>query len=181
MNKQQFKNKTVLITGGVQGIGFECAKKFQSFGSKVIVTCKSQASYDFFEKNSLKENIQLEKLDLTNEISIDILHQKIDKLDILINNATLLKGGIEYRIENFSDVVNVNLMGLMRICHTFLPKLALSEGNIINIGSIFTKSTMKNAPSYSATKSAVESLTKSMASCWAEHKVRVNCIAIKPP
>ncbi len=177
MNKQQFKNKTVLITGAVQGIGFECAKKFQSFGSKVIVTCKSQASYDFFEKNSLKENIQLEKLDLTNEISIDILHQKIDKLDILINNATLLKGGIEYRIENFSDVVNVNLMGLMRICHTFLPKLALSGGNIINIGSIFTKSTIKNAPSYTATKSAVESLTKSMASCWAEHKVRVNCIA----
>ena len=68
-------------------------------------------------------------------------------------------------------------MGLMRICHTFLPKLALSGGNIINIGSIFTKSTIKNAPSYTATKSAVESLTKSMASCWAEHKVRVNCIA----
>ena len=85
MNKQQFKNKTVLITGGVQGIGFECAKKFQSFGSKVIVTCKSQTSYDFFEKNSLKENIQLEKLDLTNEISIDILYQKVDKLDILIS------------------------------------------------------------------------------------------------
>ena len=148
MNEQQFKNKTVLITGGVQGIGFECVKKFQSFGSKVIVTCKSQASYDFFEKNSLKENIQLEKLDLTNEISIDILHQKIDKLDILINNATLFKGGIEYRIENFSDVVNVNLMGLMRICHTFLPKLALSGGNIINIGSIFTKSTFEFSYSY---------------------------------
>ena len=47
MNKQ-FKNKTVLITGGVQGIGFEC-KSF-IFGSKVIVTCKSQASYDFFRK-----------------------------------------------------------------------------------------------------------------------------------
>ena len=49
MNKQQFKNKTVLITGAVQGIGFECAKKFQYFGSKVIVTWKSPASYDFFE------------------------------------------------------------------------------------------------------------------------------------
>ena len=73
MDKEQFKNKTVLITGGVQGIGFECAKKFQSFGCKVIVTCKSEASFDFFEKNYLKENIQLEKLDLTNEISIDIL------------------------------------------------------------------------------------------------------------
>ena len=177
MDIEQFKNKTILITGGVQGIGFECAKRFLLLGSRVIVTCKSQGSYDIFEKNSLKKNIQLEKLDLTNEISIDILHKKIDKLDILINNATLLKGGIEYRIENFSDVVNVNLMGLMRICHTFLPKLALSGGSIINIGSIFTRSTIKNAPSYVATKSAVEALTRSMASCWAEHKVRVNCVA----
>ena len=89
ISKEQFKDKTVLITGGIQGIGFECAKKFKSFGSKVIVTCKSQASFDFFENNSMKENIQLEKLDLTNEISIDMLHKKIDKLDILINNATL--------------------------------------------------------------------------------------------
>ena len=46
-------SKTVLITGGVQGIGFECAKKFQSFGSKVIVTYKSQASFDSFEKNEI--------------------------------------------------------------------------------------------------------------------------------
>ena len=177
MNQEQFKNKTVLITGGVQGIGFECAKRFVSLGSEVVVTCKSQESYDLFKKQSSDENIHLEKLDLTNEISIDILHKKIDKLDILINNATSLKGGIEYRIENFSDVVNVNLMGLMRICHAFLPKLALAGGNIVNVGSIFTKSVIKNAPSYTATKCAVESLTKSMASCWAEHKVRVNCIS----
>ena len=177
MDKEQFLNKTVLITGGVQGIGFECAKKFVSLGSKVIVTCKTQVNYDLFKKKILAKQIQIEKLDLTNEISIDILHKKIDKLDILINNATLIKGGIEYRIENFSDVVNVNLMGLMRICHTFLPKLALSEGSIINIGSILSNSMIKNAPSYSATKNAVQSLTRSMASCWAEHKVRVNCIA----
>ena len=76
MYKEQFKNKTILITGGVQGIGFECAKKFESFGSKVIVTCKSQANYDFFENKFLKENIQLEKLDLTNEISIDYCSRK---------------------------------------------------------------------------------------------------------
>ncbi|MAH88640.1 MAG: 2-deoxy-D-gluconate 3-dehydrogenase [Pelagibacterales bacterium] len=177
MNKKQFKDKIILITGGVRGIGLKCAEKFSLLGSKVIVTCKSNTSYDHFKKSCSEKNIQLEKLDLTNELSINILHKKLDKLDILINNATLLKGGIEYRIENFSDVVNVNLMGLMRICHTFLPKLALSQGNIVNISSVSTKSPMSKAPSYSATKSAIESLTKSMASCWATHKVRVNCVA----
>ena len=65
----------------------------------------------------------------------------------------------------------------MRICHTFLPKLALTRGNIINIGSVSIKKSMRNAPSYSATKIAIESLSKSMALCWSEHKVRVNCVA----
>ena len=64
---------------------------------------------------------------------------KITSLDILINCASLIKGGVEYRIENFSDVVNVNLMGTLRICHSMLPKLALSRGNIINVTSVNTK------------------------------------------
>lgn len=177
MKNNYFKNKNILITGGVQGIGLKCAEMLMKKGSNVTVTCKTNSSYEKFKDLAIKKKFNLEKLDLTNDISIDLLKNKIDKLDILINNATLYKGGIEYRIENFSDVVNVNLMGLMRICHTFLPKLALSQGNIVNIGSVNMKSLLKKAPSYAATKNAVESLTKSMASCWAEHKVRVNCIA----
>ena len=68
-------------------------------------------------------------------------------------------------------------MGLMRICHTFLPKLALASGNIVNIGSINMKLALPTCPSYSATKSAVESLTKSMAVCWGPHNININCIA----
>ena len=175
MKNSDFENKNVLITGGVQGIGYECAKKFQELGSNVTVTCLTSKSYEKFL--DLKKTIKVERLDITNDISIEELKEKINKLDILINNATLFKGGIEYRIENFADVVNVNLMGAMRVCHTFLPKLALTKGNIINIGSVSSKNSMAYAPSYSATKSATESLTKSMAACWAEHNVRVNCVA----
>jgi NAD(P)-dependent dehydrogenase (short-subunit alcohol dehydrogenase family) len=175
MKNSGLENKNVLITGGVEGIGYECAKKFQELGSNVIVTCLTKKSYEKFL--DLEKTIKVERLDITNDISIEELKEKINKLDILINNATLFKGGIEYRIENFADVVNVNLMGAMRVCHTFLPKLALTKGNIINIGSVSSKSSMAYAPSYSATKSAIESLTKSMAACWAEHNVRVNCVA----
>ena len=175
--KQDYQNKTILVTGGVDGIGFECAKRYQLLGAEVIVTCNSKSSYEKFLSSKEKKNIKVFKLDLTNKISIEKLYEKIDNLDILINNAALYKGGIEYRIENFADVVNVNLMGLMRICHTFLPKLALSSGNIVNISSINSKLSMSKSPSYSATKSAVEALTKSLASCWANHKVRVNCVA----
>ena len=50
MDPEQFNKKSVLITGGIQGIGFECAKRFLLLGSKVIVTCKSQVSYDILKK-----------------------------------------------------------------------------------------------------------------------------------
>lgn len=177
MKNSSLENKNVLITGGVEGIGYECAKQFQELGSNVIVTCLTNKSYENFLSIGLEKNIEIEKLDITNDISIEKLKKKIETLDVLVNNATLLKGGIEYRIENFSDVVNVNLMGVMRICHAFLPKLALSQGNIVNVGSVSTQIPMAYAPAYNATKSAIETLTKSLASCWAEHKVRVNCIA----
>ena len=172
MNDNDLENKSVLITGGVDGIGYECAKKFQELGCNVTVTCLTNKSYEVFL--GLEKNIKVERLDITNDISIEKLKEKINKLDILINNATLFKGGIEYRIENFADVVNVNLMGVMRICHAFLPKLALAQGNIINIGSVSTKKSMANAPSYSAPKNTPESLTKSNSSNTTEKKRTLN-------
>ena len=177
MKQYSFTGKNVLITGGISGIGFEAAKSFLELGAKVIVTYKSKANYEKFRKYFSKFSMQVEQLDLTNDISIENLTNKVNKLDILINNAVHLKGGIEYRIENFADVVNVNLMGLMRICHIMLPKLAITQGNIVNISSANTNIVFPNSPSYVATKGGVDALTKSMAACWAEHKVRVNSVA----
>jgi len=175
-----FADKVVLITGGTSGIGLATAKIFSELSAKVIVTCKTKNSFERFKidyKKNLSDSFILERLDLTNDISIQELIKKIDNLDILVNNASLLKGGIEYRIENFADVVNVNLMGLMRICHAMLPKLAISKGNIVNVSSINTKIALANSPSYSATKGGIDTLTKSMAACWSQHDVRVNAVA----
>ncbi len=172
-----FKKKNILIIGGSRGIGYHAANLFSNLGAEVIVTYKKNTSLEDFKKNNNNVNIHIEQLDLTNEISISKLTEKINKLDVLVNCAALAKGGVEYRIENFSDVVNVNLMGNLRICHSMLPKLALSKGNIINLTSINTKLASSNNPAYASTKSGIESLTKSMAACWAVHSVRVNSVA----
>ena len=178
MINYDFSGKEILITGGISGIGLETAKKFSELGGKVTITYRRNSSYENYKKLSKDQyDITIQKLDITNELSIEQLYKKIDRLDILVNNATLIKGGVEYRVENFSDVVNVNLMGVMRVCHMFMPKLALSEGNIINVTSANVKLPLATAPSYIATKAGIEALTKSMASCWAEHKLRVNSVA----
>ena len=172
-----FSKKNILIVGGSSGIGYHAAVLFSKLGGNVIVTYKKNKSLEEFKKKNNNGNIIIEQLDLTNEISIGNLTEKIRSLDILVNCAALVKGGVEYRIENFADVVNVNLMGALRICHSMLPKLALSKGNIINLTSINTKLASSTSPAYASTKSGIESLTKSMAACWATHNVRVNSIA----
>ena len=175
--KFNFSKKNILIVGGSRGIGYSAATLFAKLGGRVIVTCKKNKSLEEFEKNNNDENIRIEQLDLTNDISIENLIKKITTLDILINCSSLVKGGVEYRIENFSDVVNVNLMGTLRICHAMLPKLAVSRGNIINLTSVNTGIASATIPAYASTKSGLESLTKSMATCWASHYVRVNSVA----
>ena len=168
--------KTVLITGGVRGIGLAIAKEFLISGAKVIVTSKTNKSIEEFKVNN-KDDFLCEKLDITNDISIDNLIQSIDALDVLVNSASEVKGGIEYKIENFLDVVNTNLMGVVRMSHECLPKIAISKGSIINISSIFSSLGSANAPGFSTTKTGLLGLTRSMASCWSKHGVRVNCIA----
>ena len=171
------KGKKVLIVGGTGNIGESIALEFLSAGAEVTVTAKSNKEIKKFQDNNLKKEITASKLDITNDISINEFLKSIDSLDVLVNCASITKGGLEYRIENFADVVNVNLMGLMRISHIMLPKLALTQGNIVNISSANTNVVFPTAPSYVATKGGIDSLTKSMAACWAEHKVRVNSVA----
>ena len=171
------KGKKVLIVGGTGNIGESIALEFLSAGAEVTVTAKSNKEIKKFQDNNLKKEITASKLDITNDISINEFLKSIDSLDVLVNCASITKGGLEYRIENFADVVNTNLMGVMRICHELLPKIAINKGSIINITSIFAHIGLKDAPAFSSTKSAVNALTHSMAACWANHDVRVNCIA----
>ena len=68
-------------------------------------------------------------------------------------------------------------MGIMRMSHESLPKLALSHGNIINIASMWSFFGSPVSPGYTASKTGVIGLTKSLANGWSKHHVRVNCIA----
>ena len=172
-----FTNKNILIIGGSSGIGYQTAMLFLKLGGNVTITYKKTKSLQELKKKNNYQKINIEQLDLTNDISIENLTEKIKTLDVLVNCAASIKGGTEYRIENFSDVVNVNLMGTLRICHSMLPKLALSRGSIVNLTSVNTKLSNSTIPAYASTKSAIVSLTRSMAACWATHSVRVNSVS----
>lgn len=172
-----FTGKTALITGGASGIGYAIAEAFQEAGADVIVTAKSDNSLEKCNEKTRFGTLRKYKLDVTNDISIENIFAEIDDLHILVNNAGIVKRGLEYRIEHFADVINTNLMGVMRMSHDALPKLALTHGNIINIASMFSFFGSPMSPGYTASKTGLVGLTKSLANGWSEHHVRVNAIA----
>ena len=169
--------KVVLVTGGASGIGYAIALSFLEAGAEVIVTARTEESIKNCKTITENGSLKIFKLDVTNDISIEKLFTEIDTLDILVNNAGIVKRALEYRVETFADVINTNLMGVMRICHEAFPKLALTKGNIINIASMWSFFGSPVSPGYTASKTGLVGLTKSLANGWSEHEVRVNCIA----
>ena len=169
--------KVVLVTGGASGIGYAIALSFLEAGAEVIVTARTEESIKNCKTITENGSLKIFKLDVTNDISIEKLFAEIDTLDILVNNAGIVKRALEYRVETFADVINTNLMGVMRICHEAFPKLALTKVNIINIASMWSFFGSPVSPGYTASKTGLIGLTKSLANGWSEHEVRVNCIA----
>ena len=169
--------KVVLVTGGASGIGYAIALSFLEAGAEVIVTARTEESIKNCKTITENGSLKIFKLDVTNDISIEKLFAEIDTLDILVNNAGIVKRALEYRVETFADVINTNLMGVMRICHEAFPKLALTKGNIINIASMWSFFGSPVSPGYTASKTGLVGLTKRLANGWSEHEVRVNCIA----
>ena len=169
--------KVALVTGGASGIGYAIAEGFKEAGAEVIVTAKSDESLEKCNVETKFGAIRKYKLDVTNDISIEKIFEEIDDLHILVNNAGIVKRGLEYRIEHFADVINTNLMGVMRMSHEALPKLALTHGNIINIASMFSFFGSPMSPGYTASKTGLVGLTKSLANGWSQYHVRANAIA----
>lgn len=164
--------KHVLITGGCGGIGSTFARAFASAGAKVIVTDLKPPPPDLAELG-----VQVEMLDVTDNEAIVELAQKVEKLDVLIHCAGYLVPFKEHMPDVFQKVVDVHLFAIVRLAAAFRPHLAQSRGCLINIGSMYSYFGNGRVPAYAAAKTAVLSLTKSLAIAYAEDGIRVNAIA----
>jgi len=164
------KKQNVFITGANRGIGLSLAMHAASLGLKIHAVCRSP-------KESLKkklldagaESVKLWTADLSDSKSIDRLVQEITEskisVDILINNAGLLTGGLleDQNIKDIYTMMMVNLMGLIRLTHGLLPEmLKLSEAKIVNNSSVMGKAFIPCGSTYSASKAGVVGFTESL-------------------
>lgn len=167
-------NKTALVTGGTRGIGRAIAMRLYEAGAKVIITGNSAPSWSVevkYEKVNFSKTEEL--LSFTKKMS----HAKID---ILINNAGINKIAKLENIElaDFLNIQSVNLKAPFLLCQALVPgMLKAGFGRIVNIGSIFGRISKEYRTSYSASKFALEGITRSLALELASQNILINCVA----
>lgn len=167
--------KRAVVTGGGRGIGLAAAIALCEAGYEVIAT-----GYDESEVAAMPEvnGLMGRVLDVRDDFSVRRLFADLEHLDALVNCAGLIRrGGAEYEINAFTDVIDINLNGTMRACIAAKPLLAMTRGSIVNTASMLSFFGGPAVPAYTASKGGVAQLTKALAVAWAAESIRVNAVA----
>ena len=176
--KLDFRGKSILITGGTHGIGKQLVKDFLKLNGKVICTTTN------IKKLKNKKNLSFEHLDFNDHSSTRIFFnkiKKINKIDILINNAGINKIDTinKIQLEDWQKISNVNIQGPLFLTKE-VSKIMLKKGKggkIINISSIFGVVSREKRSMYSTSKSALLGLTRASALDLSKHNVLVNSVS----
>lgn len=180
---RDFKNKTVLITGGGSGVGLECARLFTRDGANILITGRNAdkleaalAQIDTDAKTALAG-------DVTDSAHAEatIAHARSTfgtPVHVLINNAgTILRREAKDTTDaDWQQVIDINVNGVFFMSRTFAHQ-DIADGAIINLSSTCGQVGAAGLAAYCASKGAVDQLTRTMALELAPRKINVNAVA----
>ena len=176
------KNKKILITGATGGIGNSLVKKFYDLGSKIVATGTNESKLDSLKKKYPQILVEKFKLDEHDKIEkfIDLINEKLNGLDILINNAGITLDNISIRLteENWKKVLDINLTSSFLMCKYAIKKMLKNKyGKIINITSIVGHTGNLGQANYAASKAGIIAFSKSLAIEYAKKNININCVS----
>jgi NAD(P)-dependent dehydrogenase (short-subunit alcohol dehydrogenase family) len=184
----RYKDKVVVVTGGTKGIGLGCVQTFvQEGGSQVVFCARNEGEGKKVEAEVNARGpgrAQFVRCDVAkvDEVRglIEGAAQKHGRIDCLINNAGWHpphKPIDDFSVQDFRDLLELNLVSIFAACKLALPHLRKVKGNIINMSSLVGAMGQLHATTYVATKGAITALTKALAIDEAAHEVRVNSVS----
>jgi NAD(P)-dependent dehydrogenase (short-subunit alcohol dehydrogenase family) len=177
------EHRTAIITGGASGIGFAIAKRFVQGGIRVVLIGRDMTRLKL-ACETLGPSADFAGCDLTilQELPavVSSIRNKAGRIDILVNNAGMhLKKDIgDVTDEEFHRVIATNqsaMFALTREVSNVMKEQC--SGVILNISSMASRYGIPKVIAYTASKSAIEGMTRAMAVELAQYRIRVNCIA----
>lgn len=179
------KDKVVLITGGSTGIGFAAAKMFLENGSKVVIAGRNETAgrNALSSLREVSDNVEFISADVSNSQQVkDLVSSTVKlfgKLDIAFNNA-----GIDGKFasitdigdEEMAEVIDINLKGVWLCCKYQVEqfKAQQSSGVIVNTSSWLAKGAFAGSSVYSASKAALDGMTRALAVELGPEGIRIN-------
>ena len=177
-----FKNKKILITGATGGIGGALIKKFVTLGGTVLGTGTKSEKLDLIKKNY--PNVKVKKFNLSEHSTIEEFvnstMSELGGLDILVNNAGVNVDNLSLRMkdEEWKRVIDINLSSTFLLTKHSIKKMLKNKfGRIVNITSIVGHTGNLGQSNYSASKSGIIGMSKSLAIEYAKKNITINCVS----
>lgn len=180
------KGKNALVTGSTHGLGMAMARGLGLAGATIIVNGNSsQEKIDKAVAEYKSEGINAVgyKFNVADEAqviqAISKIEQEVGQIDILINNAGIIKRTplIEMEVEDFKQVIDIDLVSPFIVSkHVVKGMIDRKQGKVINICSMMSELGRNSVGAYAAAKGGLKMLTQNMATEWAKHNIQVNGI-----
>jgi len=177
-----FKNKTVVITGGSKGIGLEITKTFLKHQANVIILARNKPKRKIQSKGNAGYFIECDIRDTESiDRAIKDIASKYKSIDVLINNAggAPMADSLTASPKFHEAIIDLNLTAPLNLSQKIAKKMIKQKtvSNIINISSVTATRPTPGSAAYGAAKGALVNLTKTLAVEWAP-KIKVNSIIV---
>lgn len=182
---QKLAGKVAVVTGASKGIGAGIAKQLASEGAAVVVNYSSSKAgaekvVDEIKKSggrAVAIGANLSKPEDVKKL-FAATKQEFDKVDILVNNAGVYEFAPleEITLEHYHKQFDLNVLGLLLSTQEAVKLFGKSGGSIINISSVAARSAPPSTSVYSATKAAVDAITRALSQELGARHIRVNAV-----
>lgn len=178
------QQKTVIVTGGSQGIGAGLVKTFLGRGYNVVANSRHITKTGAFELSDSLALVDGSIAEAATAAKIaDVATQKFGSIDVLVNNAGLYisKAFTDYTVDDLRALVAVNIEGFLYVSQLAIKQMLAqkSGGSIVNITTTMVNHPIAGANSSVAmiTKGGLDAVTRSLAMEYVKHGIRVNAVA----
>ncbi len=183
-----FKDKTVIITGGSEGVGAAVARMFAAAGANLLLVARNKKNLETIAAE-LREftRVEIFAMDVADvDACVDMFKKanfEFGRIDILINNAGYHRRGSFHSVDvaDLGKMIDVNLKAPIVLMRLALPHMRDAGGGaIVNVGSLAGRTPVPNSATYAASKAGLRSLSYSLSAELNASKIKVAIVSPGP-